>query len=279
MINIYRKSLLYKTGVEYGDYTINHIEGCAHGCNYPCYAMLMAKRFGRIKTNREWLKPKLVANSLELLEQEIPRLKSKIKSVHMCFMSDPFMLGYPEIHRMSLEIIGLLNAHGIMVTTLTKGVYPDDLLDFGSNPDNEYGVSLVSIDPQYQRVFEPYSARWFQRIRSLERLQKQGAKTWVSMEPYPTPNIVKQDIMQILEKLAFVDKIIFGKLNYNVNSSKYRENKEFYNRLSDIVIEFCQKRGILYHIKRGTFTPEINHTYCPQIRLPMPARAARSGGF
>lgn len=26
-----RKSLLYKTGVEYGDYTINHVQGCSHG--------------------------------------------------------------------------------------------------------------------------------------------------------------------------------------------------------------------------------------------------------
>ena len=45
-----RKSMLYKTGVEYGDYTINHIHGCAHGCKYPCYAMSMAKRFGKVKT-------------------------------------------------------------------------------------------------------------------------------------------------------------------------------------------------------------------------------------
>jgi hypothetical protein len=43
---IQRKSLLYKTGVEYGDYTINHVQGCSHGCKYPCYAFLMSKRFG-----------------------------------------------------------------------------------------------------------------------------------------------------------------------------------------------------------------------------------------
>ena len=39
--------MLYKTGVEYGDYTINHVQGCAHGCKFPCYAMMMAKRFGK----------------------------------------------------------------------------------------------------------------------------------------------------------------------------------------------------------------------------------------
>ena len=46
---IQRKSLIYKTAVEYGDYTINHVFGCAHGCKYPCYAFLMAKRFGKVE--------------------------------------------------------------------------------------------------------------------------------------------------------------------------------------------------------------------------------------
>lgn len=43
MKTIERKTMLYKTGVEYGDYTINHVQGCAHGCKFPCYAMMMAK--------------------------------------------------------------------------------------------------------------------------------------------------------------------------------------------------------------------------------------------
>ena len=75
---IERKTMLYKTGVEYGDYTMNHIQGCAHGCKYPCYAFMMKKRFGQIKTYEEWLEPYLVSNTLELLDKEIPRLKDKI---------------------------------------------------------------------------------------------------------------------------------------------------------------------------------------------------------
>lgn len=43
-----RKSMLYVTGVEYGDYTMNHVLGCAHGCKYPCYAFLLKRRFGII---------------------------------------------------------------------------------------------------------------------------------------------------------------------------------------------------------------------------------------
>ena len=78
MDKIERQSLLYKTGVEYGDYTVNHVQGCAHGCQFPCYAMLVAKRFGKTKTYEEWCEPKLVENALEILDKEIPKLKDKI---------------------------------------------------------------------------------------------------------------------------------------------------------------------------------------------------------
>ena len=68
MKTIKRKSMLYQTGVEYGDYTMNHVHGCAHGCKYPCYAFLMKKRFGQIKDYESWLEPVLGSNTLELLE-------------------------------------------------------------------------------------------------------------------------------------------------------------------------------------------------------------------
>lgn len=44
-----RKSMLYRTEVEYGDFAMNHVLGCAHGCKYPCYAFLGKKRWRKIK--------------------------------------------------------------------------------------------------------------------------------------------------------------------------------------------------------------------------------------
>lgn len=57
---------------------------------------------------------------LELLKKEIPKKQNSIKSVHLCFTTDPFMVGYPEVTEMSLEIIRLLDYYGIKCTTLTK---------------------------------------------------------------------------------------------------------------------------------------------------------------
>ena len=209
---IERKSLLYKTGVEYGDYTINHVEGCSHGCLYPCYAMMMAKRFGKVKSYDEWLQPKIVSNAEELLGKEIPKHKDKIKFVHFCFTTDPFMYGYQEIADLTVRLIEALNEQGIKCTALTKGLLPKELIKLSE--DNEFGITLISLDDTFRKKIEPFSATYKERIRSLWQLHKKGIKTWVSIEPYPTPNIIDQNFQNILDSISFVDKIIFGKLNF-----------------------------------------------------------------
>jgi len=253
MLKIKRKSLLYKSGVEYADYCINHAEGCSHGCRFPCYAMMMKKRCGIIKDYRDWIRPKIVANTMELLDKEIPKLKHKIKEVHLCFTTDPFMYKQKEITDLTLKIIERLNKDNIRCTVLTKGVYPKELIDtekYGAN--NGYSITLVSLNKKFKDIFEPGSAPYEARINSLKYLHDRGLKTWVSMEPYPTPNLVKQDLDSILNKISFVDKIIFGKLNYNVKVSEFQDNKDFYEERVNTVIDFCERKRIDYHIKNGT---------------------------
>lgn len=252
MNKIKRSTMLYKTGVEYGDYTINHVQGCAHGCKFPCYAMMMAKRFGKAKTYEEWCEPKLAENALEILDKEIPKLKDKIKSVHLCFTTDPFMYGYDEVSEMSIKIIKKLNANNIKCTVLTKGILPINLSELSK--DNEYGITLISLDEAYREKMEPGAAPTKKRIQALKDLSKKGCKTWVSMEPYPTPNLIEQNLMEILKEISFVDKIIFGRTNYSKEVSAYREHRQYYNQCAEQVIDFCNKNGIDYHIKDGTIT-------------------------
>lgn len=259
---INRKSLIYKTNVEYGDHTINHIQGCAHGCKYPCYAFLMAKRFGKIKTYEEWIEPAIVENTMELLDREIPKFKDKITSLHLCFTTDPFMYGYEDIAELSIQVLNKLNSNGIKCTALTKGVLPLELTSLSK--ENEYGITLISLNEKFRQKIEPGSAPYAERIESLKKLHDAGCKTWVSIEPYPTPNIIDQDINEILTSIGFVDKIIFGRLNYNPAVSAYRNHRSFFNNLAQIVIDFCQNRKIQYHIKKGTLTEE---NYCEKQRL------------
>lgn len=253
MEQIVRKSLLYKSQVEYGDYCINHIEGCAHGCKFPCYAMLLKKRCGVIKDYQEWLKPKLVSNAIELLRSELPRYKNKIQYVHLCFSTDPFMFRFPQVRDLTLQIIEELKKNDIKAVILTKGILPPSLAStdrFGT--ENDYGITLVSLDDSFKKRYEPYAAPYRDRISALHFLHSNGLKTWVSIEPYPTQNIIKQDLQRILNEVSFVDKIVFGKMNYNTLARQYEGWEAFYEECTEKVIEHCQESNIELHIKRGT---------------------------
>lgn len=252
MKTITRKTMLYKTGVEYGDYTMNHVLGCAHGCKFPCYAYMMKKRFGEIKGYEDWLEPRLVSNTLELLDKEIPRLKNKIHSVELCFTTDPFMCGYPEIAEMSIAAIRKLNAAGIKCSILTKGILPIELAELSH--ENEYGITLVSLDEAFRARMEPGAAVYADRLTALRALHDAGCNTWISIEPYPTPNLVVQDINDLLAAVSFADKIIFGRTNYSKTVTAYPKQKAFYNKQAQTVIAFCDEHGIAYHIKEGTIT-------------------------
>lgn len=249
-----RKSLIYKTGVEYGDYTLNHVEGCSHGCKYPCYAFMLAKRFGKVKTYDEWLKPKIAENALEILDKELPKFKGKVKTLHLCFTTDPFMYGHNDVEKMSIEILKKANWYGIKCSVLTKGILPQSLSKLPLK--NEYGITLVSLDDAFQEEYEPGASPIKFRLEALKRLHDKGCYTWVSMEPYPTPNIYSQELLPILEEISFVDKIIFGKINYNPIATQYSNRKQFFNDCTNEVIEFCKRNNIDYHIKSGTFTKE-----------------------
>lgn len=252
MKTMIRKSMLYRTRVEYGDYTMNHVLGCSHGCRYPCYAMMMAKRFGKVGSYEQWCEPVLVSNTIELLKKEVPRLRGKIKNVQLCFTTDSFMYGKPEVEKMSLRAIDYLNSEGVPCIVLSKGVLPEGLAELSQ--ENVYGITLVSIDESYRNAYEPGAAPYADRISSLRALHNKGFKTWVSMEPYPTPNIIEQNLDEILNKIGFVDRIIFGRTNYNKMVSSFPRVKDWYNEQALRVAWFCASKGIDYLIKRGTWT-------------------------
>ncbi len=222
---------------------------------FPCYAFLLKKRTGAVKDYKEWTEPKIVGNAMELLEKESKKHNNlKSKSVHLCFTTDPFMYQQPEIISLTKNILAYLaNTDVQECTILTKGVYT--IMGLPITDCFKYGITLVSLSEDFRKKYEPGAAPAKDRIKalayikSLAYMNHRHFKTWVSMEPYPTPNTIKQDIEEILNTIKFVDKIVFGRMNYNSLTSGY---EEFYKEQAKKVMEFCLKNGIECYIKRGT---------------------------
>jgi DNA repair photolyase len=240
---IERKTLLYKSGL--GFYCINHVQGCSHGCRYPCYAYLMAKHHGRVSRYPQWRRPRIVGNALELLDRELKKKRVLPPEVHLCLTTDPFMVGHPEVGAMSLAIVERLNRSGIPCSVLTKGRLPAELADRRRFPcDNTLGISLVSLDEGFRREWEPGAAPYAERIAALRRLHDTGCRTLAHIEPYPTPSIIVQELSEILAEVKFVDHVLFGGWNYSSRVKQDRGTEAFYRSQRSIVRRFCAEHGI-----------------------------------
>jgi DNA repair photolyase len=248
-----RKSLLNKSAL--GFLCVNHAQGCSHGCLYPCYAFSMARGYGRARDYEDWVRPKLVGNARELLAKELGRLKARVgrgaatmpDRVHFCLTTDPFMFGRPEVAELSLELIGMINAEGIPASVLTKGVLPAILADRRKYPcDNSYGISLVSLSEEFRRKWEPGAAPYAERIAALRFLSGEGRSTYAHVEPYPTPNVIDQDLGELLEAVGFVDSLYFGGWNYNALTKKFPDREGFYAACDARVRRFCKAKGISF---------------------------------
>jgi DNA repair photolyase len=212
----------------------------------------MAKHYGRVAGYNEWCKPRLVGNALALLDKELPKLRAKAESgagteefrIHLCLTTDPFMVGWPEIQALSLRIIEKINANGLACDVLTKGVLPRELAGRGFNRENRYGISIVSLNESFRKQWEPNTASYMDRIKALSFLHKHGFSTYAHIEPYPTPNILKQDLEPFLQAVAFVDSIYFGGWNYSQVAGSYPDSERFYGELSKKVRAFCRANGI-----------------------------------
>ncbi len=240
---IERKSLLYRSGL--GFWCLNHVLGCSHECRYPCYAFLMARRHGRVRGAAQWRRPRIVGNALALLDRELARKRVLPDEVHLCLTTDPFMFGQPEVVELSLGLIERLNRAGIRCSVLTKGAYPAELADRRRFPsDNTYGISLVSLSEGFRRRWEPGAAPYAERIAALERLHEAGRRTGVHVEPYPTPEIIEQDVEKILAAVEFVDNVYFSGWNYSPRVRRDPSTEAFYRSQASLVRRFCAEHGI-----------------------------------
>lgn len=78
------------------------------------------------------------------------------------------------------------------------------------------------MDGSFREEMEPDAAPLADRLAALKALSDAGCKTWVSMEPCPTPIVREQELWPILEAISFADQIVFGRVHYDRRTSALR---------------------------------------------------------
>ncbi len=125
-----------------------------------------------------------------------------------------------------------------------QGPAPAALAEAPFDRRNTLGISLVSLDEGFRERFEPGAEPYRERIAALARLHAAGCRTLVHVEPYPTPNIVAQELGPLLEAVAFVDELYFGGWNYSALPGESGQRQRFYREQARSVRDFCHRHRI-----------------------------------
>jgi len=216
-------------------YAVNVTWGCEHGCLY-CYGPLVGRQSRGSWTALRFPKEppvELVGKQLE--KGLIP------EGVFISFETDPFL----ERNRKATEdLISLLLDHDVRVATSSK-------TGISKHHGVRHGMTIVSLDEGFCKRWEPNAPPPKVRIEKLKKASERGDFTWASLEPCPPPQIWEQDILELLEEIAFVDLIIKGRWQYNPNAST-DEARIAYIKIFEEVAEFCKKHSIRFHPKSET---------------------------
>ncbi len=159
-------------------YTLNITRGCEFNCVY-CYARGYpeAPGPGQVLLYRN-LPQKLAA------ELDNPRRRAVIERVAFNTASDSFQT-HPDILDVSFQAMTVLLERGIGLSFLTKGCIPDRFLRlFAAHADLVSArIGLVSAQPSYRDLFEPFAGTVAQRLKNIEALQRIGIRLEVRIDP------------------------------------------------------------------------------------------------
>ena len=224
----------------------NIAKSCSHMCRY-CYCPTVLK----IKPHSFHKKVVLKGDVVDKVHKDLDRIHENTSFnpewLYMCFVGDPFPYGRKDIHQTTFEVLEIAQDFGLKTITLTKG---KPSFEGEWIPIDWYGISMVSVLDSFRRDEEKGAAPYDERLKGLVKAKEMGAKTWVSMEPFPTPNIIDMDVIDVLERIKFVtlgiDKLIFGRWNYD---ERTKGQNGFYLRSANKVEDWCQRNNIEVKIK------------------------------
>lgn len=223
-------------------YACNVAYGCSNACTY-CYVPRFTRRRS-VCDVRVPAKPPVDLVNYQLKTHWHFHFTSQL-GVFLSFLTDPFL---PKIKTESERLIYLLTCgYKVRVATLSKLSSP-----MFHNVNIRRGMTVVSLDHNFWRQYEPNTVSPMHRISSLEKYKLEfNDFVWFSVEPYPPSVIYKQDLKALLEQLKFVDLIVFGKWNYDPRARTEQARQEYAGHI-EVLTDFCKSNNVRLHIKSDT---------------------------
>jgi DNA repair photolyase len=242
---IYCNSLVSASKIVGLDYTVNPYLGCWHGCVY-CYARYMT-RFSKSKYQwGEFVDVKI--NAPEILKRDMFGLKKGL--VSLSTVTDPYQ--EPERkYRLTRRILEDLAASNFSVSILTKSnlILRDiDILKKFNRKNLEVGFSIVTIDENIRKHFEPRAPSIKDRINALKQLSGEGINTWVFIAPV-LPYLSEITMSGLLDEIKHsVDYVMADTLNiksgnwYGIVKVLKRHYPSLYQKWKEVLFSKDNKR-------------------------------------
>ena len=253
------KSILSRSRIYGVDYSVNPYSGCSHGCKY-CYARSMPRRIG---ADMEWGEFVFVkVNAARVLSRELRRAKRGL--VLLSSTTDPYQ-PVEERYEITRALLKVLASKDFPVVVLTKSplVLRDiDILERFS--EVEVGLTVVTLDEDARKAFEPGAPPVEDRLRALRELKRRGVPTYAFLGPL-LPLISEADLRELFRefKRAGVGRVVVDKLSVRkglleslreaVRDWRPELAREFFRRALDtsypellrrIVSEIAEREGL-----------------------------------
>jgi DNA repair photolyase len=205
------KNILSKSKVS--DWTINPYVGCQHGCTY-CYARFIKRFTGHKEKWGEFVDVKI--NAPEILEKEIK--KKKKGNVWISGICDPYQ-PIEKKYRLTRKCLEILQKYQWPVTIQTKSpLVLRDLDLFKKFKEIEIGFTITTANENIRKIFEPKAPPISERIKVLEKIHREGVKTFAMIAP------VLPEAEALVQKLKDkADYVILDKMNYHYADWVYRK--------------------------------------------------------
>ncbi len=251
------KSILVKSNLPETDYVINAYTGCRFGCSY-CYASFMGRFVNKkIEDWGDYVYAKI--NAPELLEKELLKLKNKGKGITILLSSvtDPFQ-GAEVKYKLSEKCLKILADYGFegTISILTKSPLVLNVMPILKKLKNvDVGITITSTDDKVSNYFEKDAPKASSRINTLEKLNKEGIKTYAFLGPLLPHFVAEKD--KLKEVLDAISKAGTSRLFIeHINLSPYIKNRML-SELKDVDSEFLKK---FYSSQSKDYREELNKT-------------------